>query len=136
MSLTFIHVFQNRIYSSLSEDKEIMFIVKKIYIGAIQDGVSPFLLINVAKADDLSVYNIALYEVEFQVSAYAKDQNHQLLVKLSDLIVSNLSKINRLFGGYMIDGIKANNMQFEKAKDLVLNRLVINYKSFIKKEGY
>jgi hypothetical protein len=81
------------------------------------------------------VHNIALYEVEFQVSAYAKDQNHQLLVKLSDLIVSNLSKINRLFGGYMIDGIKANNMQFEKAKDLVLNRLVINYKSFIKKEG-
>ena len=57
-------------------------------------------------------------------------------MKLSDLIVSNLSKINRLFGGYMIDGIKANNMQFEKAKDLVLNRLVINYKSFIKKEGY
>ena len=136
MSLTFIHDFQNRIYSSLSEDKEIMFIVKKIYIGAIQDGVSPFLLINIAKVDDLSVHNIALYEVEFQVSAYAKDQNHQLLVKLSDLIVSNLSKINRLFGGYMIDGIKANNMQFEKAKDLVLNRLVINYKSFIKKEGY
>ena len=56
-------------------------------------------------------------------------------MKLSDLIVGNLSKINRLFGGYMIDGIKANNMQFEKAKDLVLNRLVINYKSFIKKEG-
>jgi len=39
MSLTFIHDFQNRIYSSLSEDKEIMFIVKKVYIGAIQDGV-------------------------------------------------------------------------------------------------
>jgi len=136
MSLTFIHDFQNRIYSSLADDQKIMSIVKKVYIGVIQDGVSPFLLINVAKADDLSVHNIALYEVEFQVSAYAKDQNHQLLVKLSDLIVSNLSKINRLFGGYMIDGIKANNMQFEKAKDLVLNRLVINYKSFIKKEGY
>ena len=135
MSLTFIHDFQNRIYSALVNDQEIMSFVKKVYIGVIQDGISPFLLINITKIDDLSVHNIALYEVEFQVSAYAKDQNLQLLVKLSDLIVSNLSKINRLFGGYMIDGIKANNMQFEKAKDLVLNRLVINYKSFIKKEG-
>ena len=136
MSLTFIHDFQNRIYTSLLNDKDIMLVIKKIYIGVIQDGISPFLLINIAKVEDLSVHNVSLYEIEFQVSAYAKDQNHQLLVNISDLIIKNLSTMNRLFGGYKIDGIKANNMQFEKAKDLVLNRLVINYKAFIKSERY
>jgi hypothetical protein len=136
MSLTFIYDFQNRIYSTLLNDKDIMLVIKKIYIGVIQDGISPFLLINIEKVEDLSVHNISLYEVEFQISAYAKDQNHQLLVNVSDLIIKNLSTMNRLFGFYKIEGIKANNMQFEKAKDLVLNRLVINYKAFIKSERY
>jgi len=77
MPLTFIHDFQNQIYSALVNDQEIMPIVKKVYIGAIQDGASPFLLINIAKAEDFSAHNIASCEVEFQVSAYAKDQNNQ-----------------------------------------------------------
>ena len=47
MSLTFIHDFQNRIYSALVNDQEIMSFVKKVYIGVIQDGISPFLLINI-----------------------------------------------------------------------------------------
>ncbi|GAB4164482.1 MAG: hypothetical protein Tsb006_4080 [Rickettsiaceae bacterium] len=135
MSLTFIHDFQNRIYSSLSADKEIMSIVQKIYIGTTQDGKSPFLLINISKAEDLSLHKVALYTIDFQISAYAKDTNYNLLTKLSDIIIRNLAGINKLFSGYSIEGIKANDICFDKAKDLVLNRLVINYKSFIRKEG-
>ena len=133
MSLSFIHDFQNKIYSSLSLDAKIMNIVQKIYIGTIQDGKAPFLLINIVKADDLSIHKNALYSVEFQILAFAKDTNHNLLVSLSDLIIQNLSNINSLFNEYSIEGIKANNISFDKAKDLVLNRLVINYKSFIRR---
>ena len=136
MSLTFIHDFQSRIYSSLQSDADIMIIIKKIYIGVSQDGISPFLLINIIKAEDLSIHNVAIYEVEFQVSAYAKDQHHQILVNISDMVIKNLYAMNKIFGGYKIDGIKANNVQFDKAKDLVLNRLVINYKAFIKNERF
>ncbi|RTK92290.1 MAG: hypothetical protein EKK61_05275 [Rickettsiales bacterium] len=133
MSLSFVHDFQNKIYSSLTLDSELMNIVKKIYIGTIQDGKTPFLLINIVKADDLSIHKIALYSVEFQILAFAKDTNHSLLVTLSDLIIKNLANMNFLFDDYAIEGIKANNISFDKAKDLVLNRLVINYKSFIRR---
>jgi hypothetical protein len=135
MSLTFIHDFQNRIYSALSSDEKIMSKINKIYIGTIQDGKSPFLLINISKAENLSLYKVALYSVEFQISAYAKDTNHHLLTQLSDIIINNLSTINILFSGYSIEGMRANNIYFDKAQDLVLNRMVINYKSFIRKEA-
>lgn len=133
MSLTFIHDFQNRIYTSLLYDEAISNLVKKIYIGTIQDGQSPFLVINITKAEDISVHKVAIYKIEFQITAYAKDKNHILLVTLSDLIIKNLADINAAFSDYCIDGIKANNIIFDKAKDLVLNRLVIHYKALIKK---
>ena len=133
MSLSFVYDFQNKIYSSLTSDATIMNIVQKIYIGTIQDGKTPFLLINIVKADDLSIHKIALYSIEFQILAFAKDTNHNLLVALSDLIIQNLSNMNSLFNEYSIEGMKANNISFDKAKDLVLNRLVINYKSFIRR---
>ncbi len=103
------------------------------YIGTIQDGKTPFILINIIKADDLSIHQTAIYSVEFQILAFAKDTNHNLLVILSDLIIKNLSNMNLLFGEYSIEGLKANNINFDRAKDLVLNRLVINYKSFIRR---
>ena len=134
MSLTFINDFQNQIYESLSNDQDINAIIKKIYIGSVQDGQSPFLLITITKADYLSIHKVALYAIEFQISVYAKDQNHHVLTILSDLIIKNLSNIKKLFNHYSIDGIKARNIIFDTAKDLVLNRLVIHYKSIIKKE--
>jgi hypothetical protein len=136
MSLTFIHDFQNQLYLWLSHDAAITEVTNKIYFGAVQDGKAPFLLINISKVEDLSLYLEAIYSVEFQISAYAKDQNHQLLTKLADRIVKVLESSEGQFLGYMVAGIKANSLCFEKAKDLVLNKLTINYKALIKKEVY
>ena len=110
--------------------------VNKIYFGVVQDGKCPFLLINIVKAEDLSRHLESIYSVEFKISAYAKDHNYQLLVKLADQIVKILAEADSYFAGYVIAGIKANNLQFDKAKDLVLNKLTINYKALIKKEMY
>jgi len=136
MSLTFIHDFQNRLYTLLSNDDEIIKSINKIYLGVVQDGKAPFLLITITKAEDLSRHLESIYSVEFQISAYAKDNNHQLLIKLADRIITLLSSAKDNFAGYIIAGIKANDLQFEKAKDLVLNKLIINYKALIKKEVY
>ncbi|MDG1436316.1 MAG: hypothetical protein P8P83_00785 [Rickettsiaceae bacterium] len=135
MSLTFIHEFQNRLYRLLSDDQEISSSVKKIYFGAVQDGISPCLLITVIQADDHSRHMESIYSVEFQISAYAKDHHYQLLTKLADRIITLFDKPQKTFSDYMIAGIKANNLQFEKAKDLVLNKLIINCRALIKKEA-
>ncbi len=134
MSLTFIHDFQNQLYKTLYEDSEIKSSVKKIYLGAVQDGKTPFLLITILKAEDFSRHLESIYSVEFRISAYAKDNHHKLLIKLADRVVTLISDSNNNFAGYIIAGIKANNIQFEKAKDLVLNKLTINYKALIKRE--
>ncbi len=87
MSLTFISDFQNQIYKILAADSEIRKSVKKIYFGAVQDGRCPFLLISIKKAEDLSRHVEAIYSVEFQISAYAKDHHHKLLVSLADKVI-------------------------------------------------
>ena len=134
MSLIFIYEFQNQLYKLLSEDIEIAKSVKKIYFGAVQDGASPCLLISLVRAEDLSRYTQSIYSVEFQVSAYAKDHHYQLLMQLADRITALFSNADNNFSNYLVAGIKANNLQFDKAKDLVLNKLTINCKALIKKE--
>ncbi|MDP4709525.1 MAG: hypothetical protein NWS20_05975 [Rickettsiaceae bacterium] len=136
MSLTFIHDFQNRLYTLLFDDQEIMQSINKIYLGVVQDAKAPFILINILKAEDFSRHLESIYSIDFQISAYAKDNNHQLLVKLADRIATIVRSDNNNFAGYIVAGIKANDLQFEKAKDLVLNKLTISYKALIKKEVY
>jgi len=136
MSLTFIHDFQSRLYTLLFDDQEIMKSINKIYLGVVQDGKAPFVLINILKAEDFLRHLESIYSVEFQISAYAKDNNHQLLIRLADRIVTIVASDNNNFAGYIVAGIKASDLQFEKAKDLVLNKLTINYKALIKKEVY
>jgi hypothetical protein len=135
MSLTFIHDFQNQLYLWLSGDEIIRESINKIYFGAVQDGKAPFLLINIMKVEDLSRCQDAIYSVDFQISAYAKDQNHQLITSIADRIGTVLESGDDRFLSYKVAGIKASDMSFEKAKDLVLNKLTINYKALIKKEA-
>ena len=63
MSLIFIHDFQNRLYTLLSKDKEIMKSINKIYLGVVQDGKAPFLLINILKAEDISRHLESIYSL-------------------------------------------------------------------------
>ena len=135
MSIVFINDFQKQIYRILSDDHEISTSVNKIYFGAVQDGKCPFLLINIQKAEELSLHVDQIYSVEFQISAYAKDHHHKLLISLADRVVSVLSNSEILFDGFNVSGMKANKISFEKARDLVLNKLSMSYKALIRKEN-
>ncbi|MDC0865195.1 DUF3168 domain-containing protein [Rickettsiaceae bacterium] len=134
MSLTFIYNFQNQLCSILDGNNEIRNLVRRIYFGAVQDGGCPFLLINIIKAEDLSRHAEFIYSVDFQISAYARDHNHQLLSTLADKIVKLLANRNINFEGYSVAGIKAKDIEFDKARDLVTNKLTINYSALLQKE--
>lgn len=135
MSITFINDFQKQIYQILSEDAEISASVSKIYFGAVQDGKCPFLLISIQEAEELSLHVAQIYSVEFQISAYAKDHHHKLLTSLADRVVLVLNNTQILFNDFGVAGIKANKITFEKAKDLVLNKLSISYKALIRRKN-
>lgn len=135
MSITFINDFQKQIYQILSDDAEISASVSKIYFGAVQDGKCPFLLISIQEAEELSLHVAQIYSVEFQISAYAKDHHHKLLTSLADRVVLVLNNTQILFDDFGVAGIKANKITFEKAKDLVLNKLSISYKALIRRKN-
>lgn len=133
MSITFISDFQKQIYKILSNNSEISNSVNKIYFGAVQDGKCPFLLISIQKSEEVSLHVNQVYSVEFQISAYAKDHHHNLLISLADHVVGALNSSEIMFKDFNVAGMKANKISFEKAKDLVLNKLLINYKALIKR---
>jgi hypothetical protein len=135
MSITFINEFQNQIFKILSTDSQISSKINKIYLGAVQDGKSPFILINIKKTEQLFLHVKHIYSIEFQISAYAKDNHHKLLTILADRIVTLLDGSEILFDDFKVAGMKARSVNFEKAKDLVLNKLCIDYKALIKREN-
>ena len=135
MSITFISDFQKQIYRILSNNSEISNSVNKIYFGEVQDGKCPFLLISIQKAEEVSLHVNHIYSVEFQISAYAKDHHHSLLISLAGNVVKALNNSEILFEGFDVAGMKANKISFEKAKDLVLNKLLISYKALIKRKN-
>jgi len=59
-----------------------------------------------------------------------------LLTRLADEVLRILSGAGRALDGYSISGMQANNIEFDKAQDLVLNKLVINCKALIKQEVF
>lgn len=136
MSLEIINKFQNQIYQKLMDNNEINTSIKKIYFSAVQDGKCPFLLINIKKIQDLLAQRKQVYSIDFEISIYAKDHNHQSLLSIADKIESILSGAEISFDKFKTAGLQSGEIFFEKAKDLVLNRLVIQYKSLIKREDY
>jgi hypothetical protein len=134
MSLKFINDFQNQLYKILASESKISEVVNKIYFGVVQDGKCPFLLIQLKKAEDLSKTAEPIYAVEFEILAYAKDHHHSLLVSLTDNVINILDSTEIFFTGYKVIGLKANEVKFEKAKDLVLNKVAIKYKALIRRE--
>ncbi|MDA9163403.1 hypothetical protein N9N97_00790 [Rickettsiaceae bacterium] len=67
MSFVFIYKFQNKLYTLLANDETISQLVNKIYIGAVQDGKAPFLLVDINEVENLSRSGNAIYQVKFQI---------------------------------------------------------------------
>lgn len=137
MSLTFIHNFQSHLHKYIQSNEEIMGLINNIYTSPVQDGKCPFLIVNIEKAKNLSKFNTFIYEIDFQILAYSKDNNKRLLSLLANKVVELFSDNNENFSKfdkYEISGIKANSLFFDKAKDLVVNKLTINYKALVTKE--
>jgi hypothetical protein len=134
MSLNFIHDFQMTLYNLLSGDEEIRLSVDRIYLSVVQDAKYPFLLINILKAEDMSKFSCAIYNIEFEISAFARDKNQGFLVAMADKITNKLGLSTNQFKDYIIAGMKLQEVTFHRGQDLITTKLTSNYKALIKKE--
>jgi hypothetical protein len=135
MSLNFIHNFQLEIHRVLSGNQDIRLSVDKIYLSMIQDGKYPFIFINILKIVDISKFDQPIYEVEFEISAFARDKNQGFLVNLADKITKVLNGNYGSFDGYIIAGIKSGEISFHPSQDLITTRLSLGYKALLKKDS-
>lgn len=133
MSLTFIQEFQSEIYKCLNSSAIIASIIRKIYIGPVHNTKPPFISINIIRAEDKSFCLKKLYNIDFNISIFTKDKNYNQLLILSDVVTQELEKLKDIIGNYCVLGIKANKIDFVTAKDLVIHKADINYKSCITK---
>lgn len=134
MSFNFIHDFQLKIYEQLSTEQEIRLKVEGIYLSVVQDAAYPFLLINILKIHNLSKFTAAIYNIEFEICAFARDKNQGMLASLADKITSKITAESCNFGNYLIAGIKAKEINFQRSQDLITTKMSIYYSTLIKQE--
>lgn len=120
------------IYPLLADDVEIKQKIDKIYLSAVQDAKYPFLLINIVKIENKTLFSRGIYEVDFEISVFARDKSQLILIKLADLIIIRLDIKFFITENYIIAGLKAAQIDFQKSQDLVTAKLLISYKALIK----
>jgi hypothetical protein len=133
MSINFITDFQGRIYDLFMAEPKINSSIKQIYFGPKQDAMPPFVVINIVRIENISLHNLGLMAIDLQMLAYAKDHNHVDLINLSEAMMDSLQNMDSAAEGYYIQSMRLQDVCFDKAKDLMLNRVTINYKTIIKK---
>lgn len=134
MSFNFIHDFQIRIHRLLSLDEKIRLSVDRIYVAVVQDAKYPFLLINVLKTEDVSKFDLNMYNVEFEIAAFARDKNQGVLISLLEMVTNKLTSVSCNFDDYKISGIKSGEINFVHSQDLLTTKLSIMYKILLQKK--
>lgn len=132
MTVNFIQDFQMTIYKLLSGDSDIRLSVDRIYLSVVQDAKYPFLLINIVKAENISKVIQDIYQVDFEIIAFARDKHQGLLTSLADKITNKLTEKSFILQNYIVAGIKACSMNFQRSNDLITTKLTINCKALLK----
>ncbi len=131
MSLQFIYQFQARVYELFCASRDIRSLVTGIYLLVQHDAKHPFILISILKVNDISKYEMAIYEIDFEISIFARDKSLESLLK----IVSNIASVLKpgVFDGqgYKVASIKHLGLEFVRGHDLLTTKIVMNYKALI-----
>lgn len=133
MSFLFINDFKKYIYQLLASENFIHQTINHIYLSVTQDAAYPFILINIIKAEDISKFNYNIYNVEFEISVFARDKNQGILILIADKIIHVLKTGLNDFREYIIIGIKSSELIFQKSQDLITTKLSIPYQATLAK---
>jgi len=131
VSLQFIYQFQARIYEIFSRSEQIRALVTGIYLLVQHDAKHPFILISLLKVNDISKYEMAIYEIDFEISIFARDKSLESLLK----IVGNIARLLKPEAfdgqGYKALSLKHLGLEFVRGHDLLTTKIVMNYKTLI-----
>ena len=131
--MNFIYDLQVKLHQLLSSDQEISREIERIYLSIVQDAKYPFLLINILKAEDTSKSIHPIYDVEFEICAFARDKNQGVLISLADKITDKLNLGAYQLQDYIIAGMRIVSVTFNSSQDLVTSKLTMHYKALIKR---
>lgn len=132
MSYKFIDQFLGHLYKIVKQIDAIKYgSVKEVYLNVNNREEFPCIYIITRSVEDKSRFNQNIYHIEFEISAYARQQGHQFLTNLAAEIKEVITEKNCSFDSYEIVGIANNLINFEQARDLVSNKLTMIYKAMI-----
>lgn len=117
----------------LSQQEAIRNKIDKIYLSVPQDAKYPFILINVVKLNNFSKLHQQIYEIDFEINVYARDQNHNLLMAIGEEVSKTLKEDFPHFDDYIVAGINTIQINFEQSNDLITNKINMQYKALLKK---
>ena len=106
--------------------------INNIYLSVQQDAKYPFIVINLLNLKDCSKFDVAMYNINFEIALFIRNKNPSSSLFLVDEICKVLSPKKYRFGKYSVLGIEMNDLNFSQCQDLITTKTSINFNSTIK----
>lgn len=132
MSLKFVDQFTMKIYKLIADITPIKKHIKRIYLTAKQDGIKPFILINITRIEDLTGLIQEIYELDFEISIFTGPESVINAVEIADKIKEKLNLTKKSFDNFEIASMKNTRLTHEQGRDLTTSKLTLNYSALIK----
>lgn len=132
MSLSLVHEFKTHIYQLLCGHKLIIDNINNIYISVQQDARYPFILINFLNLKDCSKFDVAIYNINFEIAIFIRNKNPSSSLSLVDEINKIFELKKYRFGKYSVLGIEMSDLNFSQCQDLITTKTSIIFNSTIK----
>lgn len=120
-----INHFQRLLYEKLNADETL----PPCYISIQKDIKYPFILINFDKLLNLSKAKFELYRAEFSISIYARDKTKSQLLEIAKQIDNHMNSDDIKA---LIVSMRKQGYEWVNAHDLMLTKLLVNYKALLK----
>lgn len=131
MSLNFITSFQQEIYKVINDSAEIKASISTIKLGPAFEAQPPAIVIGLRNISNLSTPLKKLYEVDFHIEIYMKNKNYTMLSNMANIVVNHIEKMKKSASTYTIISTRSQKIDFTTAKDLVIHKGTIIFKSSI-----
>lgn len=132
MSYSFIDEFLEHLYKIVHQ---ISFVqngsIKGVYLNVNDREEFPCIYIMIRSIEDKSRFDNKMYQIEFEILVYVRQQGNKFLIQLASEIQSILTEKNCAFAAYDVIGVANNKIDFAQARDLISSKLSMYYQAMI-----
>lgn len=126
-----IQQFQNDLYNLLNNNQEIQKNLYNVYLNYQKNSRTPFIVIELLKANNIASCYLITYDLNFSISIFTSNSYTDKHATISKQIQSILTPKQFIQKHYSVVSLGIQSISWHADKQLIINKLSLNYKSIL-----